>query len=149
MCRPHPNAAPPGNDVSDGTECYAKTLERGADTPSVLRGVSEAAGRKDRQQIAAWGGRASLVDDNGGRFEQQLVSKRTETQAEVNVLGVHEEALVQTVELLKSRSSHEETRTRNPFGCAAPFVGLFVANDLVGPWRSREKSVEEEGLSKR
>ena len=46
-------------------------------------------------------GCSALVLDDGGRLEEELVADRAQPLAEVDVLRVHEEALVEPVELLQ------------------------------------------------
>ena len=89
---------------------------RGAD---VLLGVEHAAARGDRLRLARAGGRAAdVVDGRAARSKRTVMPASADALAEVGVLAVEEEALVEAADRLEGVAADEHARARHPLGLA-------------------------------
>ena len=108
-------AASPAHDgVRRRLECDAAAFERGGEASVMLAGVGDPAPGQGRQQACAPAGGAPLVKRVCARFEAHVPPGVPHTFAEVHVLAVEEEPLVEAADLLERRPSHEQARTRDP-----------------------------------
>src|SRR4051812_27491816 len=88
-------AAPGDDEVRERAEGDPAALERCGRPAPVLARVEQAACRERGEQRGPRGRRAAFVDGHGFRLVADRVPGVPDTAAEVDVLAVHEEALVQ------------------------------------------------------
>src|SRR4051794_6279865 len=101
-------------DVRQRVERDADPLgERSRRAPVLLRVAHTALG-EHRQQAGPRGRRAADVTAERGRLVAQIVPRRAKATAEVDLLAVEEEALVEAVDLLERASPHEDARAGDP-----------------------------------
>src|SRR5918996_4345121 len=108
--------------VGEGTKRDTQAHERYGRAAVVLRRVPDSAGGEDRQQARTRRGSPSLVRGGDGRHEPDVVSGRPDTRAEIDVLAVVEEALVEPSDVLEHRSTDEQARPRYPLDRVCPLV---------------------------
>src|SRR3954469_18789431 len=78
------------------------------------------------------GARSALVLAYDRRLVFDGVTGVPETRADVLVLAVHEEALVEAADLFQGGTTHEEARSRDPVDSMRLGVGARITDHLVG-----------------
>jgi hypothetical protein len=132
--------------MSEGAQSDSEALEEGHRGALMLPRVTDAAGREHGEQARAGSRRTSFVHGDGVRLEPDLESGITDAPADIEILAVEEETLVEAAQTLENRAPDQQARSRRPLRRPGMPVGLPVAYELVGPFRLREETMEEERL---
>ena len=89
------------------------------------------------------------MNGNRTRVEPDLEPGGADPSAEVEILAVEEEPLVETIDELERRPADEEACTGGPLGRPRLRVRGRIANELTGPRRAGKDPVEEERFGER
>src|SRR5581483_3627849 len=126
----------------------SKALRQRRGAAGVLARIADTTRREHGQQLGAGAGGPPARDVHGRRawLEPNRRAGAPCSPAEILVLAVHEEALVEALEPLEERTANEKAGARQPLGRARTFVKLGTATDLVRPDRTRPQTMEEKRL---
>ena len=86
---------------------------------------------------------------DGLRVEPDFKREVPDPSAQIDVFAVHEEAFVQSVELLEHRALDQNARPGHPVRRRRAGVVSRVADEFVGPTCSREQAMEKQRLGVR
>ena len=103
-----------GHGVSKRAERDPESFEERNVEWLMFARVSHAASGENGQESGSRRRRTALVDSNRVRFKAELEPGLPHPTAEVEVLAVEEEALVETAEVFEERPAHEQTGARGP-----------------------------------
>ena len=95
----------------------------GVRTTAVLGRIAQSTCGEHRQELGPRRRGAALVHDHRFGREEDLVTEGAEALAEIDVLAVHEETLVEARELFERPPPHEDAGSRDPIRPAARRVG--------------------------
>jgi hypothetical protein len=96
-------------------------------------GVAESACHEQRQESRPRERPTTFVDADGVRRIHDVEASAFHSPTEVLVLAVHKESLVETAHGLKSRTTNEEARSRQPVDASRTVIPRRVSDDLVHP----------------
>ena len=88
---------------------------------------------------------AAEMDDVRGGHVDEVIAARAQPAAEVDVLAVHEEAVVEAAKLLEQRPAEKDAGSRNPVRRSRSLVCVGAPDELVGPRGAGKEPVQEEG----
>ena len=118
---PQPTDTPrPGDQVGPRSHDHPEAVDRGPGPAKVLAGVADPAARQDAEQTPPGRGCAADVHALDRRRVHDGMVGVPDPSAEIDVLAVEEEALVEAPDLGENIAPDEQARARRPIARVPP-----------------------------